>query len=208
MLYDTVITKLEMSDGYKALDNLGLRTISKNLGIRGRFDISANDMLDLLAGMISTLGAEDSDNYLTAWVWEGVVHFKLMWYLRFLGDDVLMARQKITVPVSLVERALNGEKITHVDFRKPPLAKLDFSRAGDAIKQIQADKHLRRAFVKIIKASRWRGKDVRFYREGGRYDFFYRNAGIGEKCGGVCLEQLQMHTRSGIYPYWRYGVHT
>lgn len=115
-------------------------------------------------------------------------------------------QQTFYIPISLLARALFGEKIRFTVSRNAESkAHVALSFAG-AKRLLSLSKLERRAFSKAIRDNfRWKNSNVTLSADFGK-DFFFREETM---CGGLCLHEIIVHGKDGAdHTGIRYSVHT
>ena len=185
---------------------IGVKTYCREHGSHGRFLIYQSTLRQLLEGPVgATKYEEDCGHYVKILRQEDALRFSFAWLTTYSYGNIKGIRQDVTIPVSKIRLVLDWKDAEkHLYIPQPFTAAIDARPAASTIREIVADKRIRRAFAKAMRdCFRWPNEHITLFPDGKRSFFFITESGV-PKNGGLILHES---TKNG-HPYIYYSVHT
>ena len=185
---------------------IGVKTYCRKDGSHGRFLIYQSTLRQLLEGPVgSTKYEEDCGHYVKILRQEDALRFSFAWLTTYSYGSIKGIRQDVTIPVFKIRLVLDWKDAEkHLYIPQPLTAAIDARPAASTIREIVADKRIRRAFTKAMRdCFRWPGEHITLFPDGKRSFYFITESGV-PKNGGLILHE---GTQNG-HPYINYSVHT
>ena len=186
---------------------IGIRTFSREIGRRGRFLIIRSSLEEWLCGNRKRAYYDmDCGNILRIRADGHALLFTIFW-LASRGNRLEGHAQQFCIPAELVIAALRSEApARYLYVPQMSHARIELQNCARVMRDICAEKHIRRAFSKAMRdCFHWPGDHVRLYPDVRRDFYFTAQDGL---CGGLILHESETHAPHGQYRKLYYSVHT
>lgn len=194
-------------------DFISMSTYCRRHGRHGRFMFGAMKIRETIVSR-HTIFDSDCGSYAELYSDYDDLHICICWLSEDSGDRVHGIKQRIAIPIPLIEQILQAQEMrikimTKYLYQPPkPRATIVTSGALSTLRRVQTNKLKRRALSKAMRdCLRWPGYLVRLYSDGAD-DFFFQTCSGYKICGGLILHESEERTRTGSYPKLQYSVHT
>lgn len=186
---------------------IGIRTYSREIGRRGRFLIIRDALEEWLYGNRERAYYDmDCGDVLCIQLKGNALWFTIFW-LTSWSDKLEGHAQRFCIPAELVIVALRSEAPTrYLYIPQMNHARVELQNCARVMRDICAEKHIRRAFSKAMRdCFHWPGDHVRLYPDGQRSFAFAVQDGLR---GGLVLHESETNVPHGRCRKLYYSVHT
>lgn len=186
---------------------IAIRTFNREIGQRGRFLIIRDSLQKWLSSNQEHAYYDmDCGNILRIQPNGHTLLFTIFW-LNYWGNRLGGHTQQFCIPESLLIATLRSVAPTrYLYIPQENQARIELQNCAKTMRDICADKHIKRAFSKAMRdCFHWRGDSVRLYSDG-RFDFYF-TAQDGLR-GGLVLHESIIKMPTGQHTKLYYSVHT